>query len=397
MTDDRIVLVEFSPSGGLFQFAAQLGTALADHGDHVELWTGPDPEISSAEAGFAIRSVLPTWHPHDNDDHGRVRYLLRRGWRAGQLVLAWLVLAVRLRRRPPRAVLFSQWRFTFEPWFVVALGRLLPTTVLAIVAHEPLPRSDAKDTSTPKEGRLLKASFAAAWRQLDAAFVLGPQTRRIVLEHWRPTCEVVVIPHGDSGALHRGRPPAPAAATDPVALFFGTWTTYKGIAVLLDAFDLVRTEMPTARLILAGAIGADVDGEALLSRARAAGVDARPGYYAIDEVPALVESARVVVTPYIRASASGVAHLAQTFGRPVIGTTVGDLPAAIKDGVTGLLVPPQDPQQLAAAMVKILADPQLAARLGNAGQVAVRRSWSVAATAVSEAIDRAARLINARH
>ncbi|GAT05246.1 glycosyltransferase family 4 protein [Mycolicibacterium fortuitum] len=394
MTDNRTVLVEFSPSGGLFQFAAQLGSALAEHGDEVELWTGPDPEITSAEAGYPIRPVLPTWHPNDNPDSGYLGYLLRRGRRAGQLVLAWLVLAYQLRRRPPRAVLFSQWRFTFEPWFVVAICKVMPRTVFGIIAHEPLPRSDAKDTSKPKEGRLLQASFAAAWRQMDVVFVLGPQTRQIVIDHWRPSCDVVVIPHGDSGALHRDRPPVPVAQTEPVALFFGTWTTYKGIDVLIDAFALVKAEMPAARLIIAGALSADVDAADLLARAAAIGVDARPGYCAIDEVPGLVESARVMVTPYIRASASGVAHLAYTFGRPVIGTTVGDLPAAIEDGITGLLVPPNDVLKLADAMLMLLRDPELAARLGAAGQAAVQRSWSVAATAVSDTVTAATKRVS---
>ncbi|QZH66840.1 glycosyltransferase family 4 protein [Mycolicibacterium farcinogenes] len=386
MTDNRTVLVEFSPSGGLFQFAAQLGSALAKHGDEVELWTGPEPEITSAEAGFTIRSVLPTWHPNDNPDHGHLWYLLRRGWRAGQLVLAWLVLGYQLCRRPPRAVLFSQWRFTFEPWFVVIIAKLLSRTVFGIIAHEPLPRSDATDTSKPKEGRLLQASFAAAWREMDVVFVLGPQTRQIVLDHWHPSCDVVVIPHGDSGAMHHGRPPAPVTQTEPVALFFGTWTTYKGIDVLIDAYAMVKSEMPSARLIVAGAISADVDATDLLARAATIGVDARPGYCAMEEVPGLIESARVVVTPYIRASASGVAHLAYTFGRPVIGTTVGDLPAAIEDGVTGLLVPPNDAPQLADAMLRLLQDPELAARLGEAGQTAVQRSWSVAAASISDAV-----------
>ncbi|WP_131813082.1 glycosyltransferase, partial [Mycolicibacterium fortuitum] len=170
---------------------------------------------------------------------------------------------------PPRAVLFSQWRFTFEPWFVVAICKVVPRTVFGIIAHEPLPRSDAKDTSKPKEGRLLQASFAAAWRQMDVVFVLGPQTRQIVIDHWRPSCDVVVIPHGDSGALHRDRPPVPVAQTEPVALFFGTWTTYKGIDVLIDAFALVKAEMPAARLIIAGAVSADVDAADLLARAAA--------------------------------------------------------------------------------------------------------------------------------
>lgn len=395
MTDNRMILVEFSPSGGLFQFATQLGGALTERGEHVELWTGPRPEIDSAEAGFTVRSVLPTWHPNDTADLGHPLATIRRAVRAGRLVLAWLVLAYHLRRRPPRAVLYSQWRFTFEPWFVVFIGRLLPHTIFGILAHEPLPRSDAKDTSTPKEGRLLRASFAAAWGEMDTAFVLGPQTRKLVLEHWHPRCDVHVVPHGDSGALWRRREPMPVQRTEPVALFFGTWTTYKGIHVLIDAFGLVRARMPSARLILAGAIGADVDGDELLRRAAETGnVDARPGYCDIEDVPDLVESARVVVTPYVRASQSGVAHLAYTFGRPVVGTTVGDLADTIVDGVTGFLVPPGDPAALAAAMLELLHDPDLSSAFGQAGRVAIERSWAIAASTISTAVEAAARQLS---
>ena len=55
-----IVLVEMSPSGGLFQFAFELGSALAARGERVELWTGPRPELRSTQPAFVVRSVLPT-------------------------------------------------------------------------------------------------------------------------------------------------------------------------------------------------------------------------------------------------------------------------------------------------------------------------------------------------
>ncbi|MEQ6901078.1 glycosyltransferase family 4 protein [Nocardioides sp. YIM 152588] len=385
MTGRQIVLVEMSPSGGLFQYAAQLGRALARRGEEVVLLTGPDPELDSGVPGFEIRPVLPTWHPTEGEDAPRAVRLARRGWRAARLVLAWVVLTVHLVRLRPGAVLFQHWRFTFEPAFAVAIARLLPGTRIGIVAHEPFPRSDARDTSTPRSGALLERTFGAAWRELDVAFVLGERTRSAVLDHWRPRCPVVVIPHGDEAALAGGTAPVrPAASTAPVALFFGTWTTYKGIDVLLDAWALVRDELPEARLVLAGAVGADVDRAALLARAQGiGGVSPRPGYVAVEDVPGTVGEARVVVTPYVRASQSGVAHLAYTFGRPVVGTTVGDLPEAIRDGVTGLLVPPSDPPALADAMVRLLLDPDLAQRLGDAGHDHVQQSWAVAAERVA--------------
>lgn len=386
-----IVLVEMSPSGGLFQFAFELGSALAARGERVELWTGPRPELRSTQPAFVVRSVLPTWHPGDTGVHSRLFLLARRAFRAAQLIFAWIVLSVRLIVARPRAVLWSQWRFAFEPLFVVMLAAALRSSVLGLIAHEPVPRSDAKDTSTPKSGTVLTRAFRAAWQRIDVAFVLGPRTRELAVSYWQPYCPVLVIPHGNEPGVRGTAVVRPVAETEPVALFFGVWSKYKGIEVLLDAFALVRLRRPDARLVLAGAAGADIDVETVLARARALGnVDARPGYVPIDDVAGLFDSARVVVTPYIRATQSGVAHLAFTFGRPVVASEIGDLPDVIAHGVTGLLCPPHDAEALASAMVELLEDPALAAQLGQAGADSVAEAWAVAAGRVADAVADAA-------
>jgi glycosyltransferase involved in cell wall biosynthesis len=393
MNRKTVVLVELSPSGGLFQYAYEMGSALAARGEQVELWTGPDPELRSSEPGFTVRGILPTWHPADAEVRSKLFRMARRLFRAGQLVFAWVVLSVRLLIARPAAVIWSQWRFFFEPGFAAALSILMPGTVFGIIAHEPVPRSDAKDTSTPKTGKLITRSFRAAWRRLDVAFVLGPRTRDLAVSYWQPRCPVLVIPHGpEPGVREENTVVKPVGETDPVVLFFGVWSKYKGIEVLMDAFATVRAEMPEARLVLAGAPGGDIDLEAILEQARRIGnVDARPGYVAIEEVAPLVNSARVVATPYIRATQSGVAHLAYTFGRPVVASAIGDLPEVIQDGVTGLLVPAEDADALAAAILRLLSDPVLAAKLGEAGENSVRNASAVAAERVSTALADAGR------
>jgi glycosyltransferase involved in cell wall biosynthesis len=318
--------------------------------------------------------------------------LTRRGLRAAQLIFAWMVLSVRLLAARPDAVLWSNWRFAFEPMFVVLLSKMLRSSTFGLIAHEPLPRSDAKDTSTPKTGELLRRAFRVAWQCLDVAFVLGPRTRDLAVTYWQPRCPVYVIPHGSEPGVRGGRSVRPVAETDPVVLFFGVWSKYKGIEVLLEAFSLVRAELPESRMVLAGDTGADIDVETVLERASQIGnVDARPGYVPIDDVAPLFDSARVVATPYIRATQSGVAHLAFTFGRPVVATFVGDLPEVIQDDVTGLLVEPDDAEGLANAIVKLLSNPALAARLGAAGEKSVDDAWATAADRVSDALAQAAR------
>lgn len=56
---------------------------------------------------------------------------------------------------------------------------------------------------------------------------------------------------------------------------------------------------------------------------------------------------------------------AMCLGRPIVATSVGGVPSVIRDGDTGLLVPPGDPAALAAAVRSLLDDPARAARLGK--------------------------------
>ncbi|HTO10738.1 MAG TPA: glycosyltransferase, partial [Candidatus Binatia bacterium] len=87
------------------------------------------------------------------------------------------------------------------------------------------------------------------------------------------------------------------------------------------------------------------------------------------DVLALHAAADVVVVPSVIPDAlSRVVLEAMAAGRPVIGTRVGGTPELIEDGESGLLVPRADPAALAAAIERLLDDPALAARLGEAAR-----------------------------
>jgi starch synthase len=91
--------------------------------------------------------------------------------------------------------------------------------------------------------------------------------------------------------------------------------------------------------------------------------------YISDETRAeLFAQASVVVLPYIDASQSGVIPIAYSFGKPVVATTVGGLPAMVDDGVTGYLVPPCDERALAEAVIRVLQEPGQAERMGEKGR-----------------------------
>jgi D-inositol-3-phosphate glycosyltransferase len=384
-----VTLVEFSPSGGLFQFAVQLGNALAARGHDVELVTGPDPELSPSTPGFRISPILPTWHAADGAADRPMKRRLRRIVRAVRYHLAWITLLRHLGRTQPDVVQFSGARFPVDGLALAWLARRKPENRPALVtlAHSPLPFNEQRASGAVlRESKALHAFLGLGYRSADALVVLGRQSAADLQAAWPNLHDVTVVPHGDEGVF-LSRPPGPVAETDPVVLFFGTLQAYKGVDILLDAFAGVRARRPTARLVIAGAPSGDTDLAVLrATAARIGGVDLRPGYVPMAEVPALFEVARVVAAPYRYANASGVVELARTFGRPVVGTTVGDLPAVIEHEVTGLLVEPGDVPGLEAAVLRLLDRPEDAQRMGEAGRArsAERASWSTVAELTEE-------------
>lgn len=72
-----------------------------------------------------------------------------------------------------------------------------------------------------------------------------------------------------------------------------------------------------------------------------------------------------VVLPYVEASQSGVLLTAYAFGTPVVAARSGGLPEYVRDGHTGLLIPPGDPEALAGALERVLGDAEFRARLSG--------------------------------
>lgn len=373
----KIVLVEFSPSGGLFQFAFQLGRGLAELGHDVELLTGPEPELRSGHPNFCVASVLPTWHPAPRSVERAVLRKARRVLRGLQHVAAWRRLLRELSSRSPDVVQWASWRFIVDGLFVRILAQRRPAPVLVDLCHEPR-RQSWPTVGVPRQNPVLRWSLGGAFQRMDAILVLGERARREMYTVWSRLPRVEVIPHGDE-SVFLTTTVAPVENTAPRALFFGTLAGYKGIDLLLEAWARVRSRVPAAELVLAGAPGGDVDPKELQRRTNAlSGVTLRVGYVPMSEVPALFGAARVVVVPYRSASQSGVVHLAQTFGRPVVATAVGDIPDVVTDGETGVLVPPEDPAALAVGLEALLTDPAEAARRGEAGRarLAAAASWT---------------------
>jgi len=149
----------------------------------------------------------------------------------------------------------------------------------------------------------------------------------------------------------------------------------KGLAVFLDAATRVAAAIPRARFVLAG------DGPArreLEARAAAAGLAGRVRFAGERrDINRLLAAYDLFVQPSQWEGFGLTVIEAMAMERPVVATAVGGLPAIVRNGDLGLLVPPGDPAALAAAVVELLADPQRRARLGRAGRALVLSHYGI--------------------
>ena len=145
------------------------------------------------------------------------------------------------------------------------------------------------------------------------------------------------------------------------ALFFGRMERYKGLHVLADAIPLVLEKMPDARFVIAGRGPAlEPEREKLSKHPQ---VELKDYYIETAEVAQLYREAAVNLAPYIEASQSGVIASGYAFDVPAVASRLGALPEVVIDQENGLLVEPNDPQALASAILRVLQDNDLRARL----------------------------------
>lgn len=159
-------------------------------------------------------------------------------------------------------------------------------------------------------------------------------------------------------------------------LLFGVIRGQKGLGVLLDAWQRVRASCPHARLVVAGT-GPDLPNyrDRCVAEPTITLMDWR---IATPDASRLFAEASVVALPYREATQSGPLSIAVAFGKPVVVTAVGGLPEMVDENVSGLVVPPNDPDAFATALIRLLRDDNLRRALGEGARnvASTRLSWT---------------------
>jgi glycosyltransferase involved in cell wall biosynthesis len=145
---------------------------------------------------------------------------------------------------------------------------------------------------------------------------------------------------------------------------------------LIEAFALLCRRHPAATLLL---IGQTVDREPLLRRlANERGVGDKVLFAgARTDIPRLLRALDVFVMSSDFEGLPIALLEALSLARPVVATAVGGIPGVVRDGVDGSLVPPRDPQALAARLGELASSTDLRASMGASGQERVRSGYDI--------------------
>jgi glycogen(starch) synthase len=227
------------------------------------------------------------------------------------------------------------------------------------------------DSISDARSALGQAIRAACWVTAISNAMLE-RTRQLVPE---------ITPR--SSAILYGLPapdlaPSALPLRPPRILCLGRLLRDKGFDLALDAFARVLAARPDARLTVAG------DGEeraALERQAAALGIGRAVefvGAVASDDVPGLLDASALLVVPSRWEEPFGlVAIEAALLARPVVATRSGALPELVLDGETGRVVPKQDPEALAGAVLELLQCPAAMQRMGQAARERALRAFSL--------------------
>jgi len=232
-------------------------------------------------------------------------------------------------------------------------------------------------------GHFRFSSERIAYREVERA--LGRLTTRVVC-----VCEAearlarVVVPAQRIRVVHNGVPAPANARPDehirelmrrgPVICTLGLLRAGKGVETLIDAAPGVLAQHPAAQFAIWG------DGserEALHRLATDHGVAGAVHFLGVTNAPlSAMQGAGVFVMPSWKESFPYVVLEAMSLGLPIVSTDVGGISEAVTDGESGLLVAPDDADALGRAIVKMLGNSELCARLGTAALQRVKQKFT---------------------
>jgi glycosyltransferase involved in cell wall biosynthesis len=415
----RIALLTYRGNmycGGQGIYAAYLARELKALGHDVHVIAGPP--LPSLDPGIPLHEI-----PNQNvfgtplrdwaKSHDALRLLAEplSFWEAGvsrfgvfpemqtfglRLLLRWRQLQERYRFD----VVFDNQCLSWGLLGIRALG----TPVVSVIHHPLHIDREADFAVDPRLQKKIKRTlYFPLWMQQQVAprldrIVTVSEASRTEIERYFgiPEKEIAVVYNGTDAEIFR---PVPDVAKDSDLIFIGrTEDRKKGIGTLLEALSLLPEQVTLK--IVDGRIPENGLVPRLIRKFGLAGrVKIQPRFLELPELVREYSTGRVAVVPSFFEGFGFPASEAMACGLPVVANAAGALPEVVgTDGSAGLLVPPRDPQALAAALGPLVADPERIARMGRAARTRVLATfrWSQAAAELAQVLEDTVRAANGR-
>ena len=269
----------------------------------------------------------------------------------------WIRTGLRVRALKPDLIVFKFWMPFFAPSYgtIAAIARWGRATRTMFICDNVIPHER-------RPGDKLLTQFA--FRFIDSYVVQSRAVERD-LRLWKKDPLLSYLPHpvyeifGEETTRVEARArlreidrAMDLAEDERVLLFFGYVRDYKGLDVILDAMPAILERMPVRLLVVGEFYNNEQQYRDQVTRLGIGdAVIFHSDYVANEEVGAYFSAADLLTLPYKSATQSGIIQIAYNFHRPVIATDVGGLGEVIVDGLTGAIVPPEQPAALAEAVL----------------------------------------------
>lgn len=299
-----------------------------------------------------------------------------------------------LNRKTPWHVLYCGWKLYWwvkseKPALIHARSRL-PAWICFIVARATGTPFVTTVHGTHKAGTWLKRFYNSIMVRGDVVMAISNFIAdHVALIHGFPREKIMVVPRGMDENIYKKDAVSPqviqnfrtawgAVNTTPVILMPGRLTHWKGQHIFIEALGLVK-DIPWVAVIAGGEEGAGAYTRALKEIARTNGIAQRVIFTGSQmNLVDFYAASDVVVSASVEPEAFGrVAVEAQMMSKPIIATNHGGAVETVQNGITGYLVLPNDPVDMARALRQTLTQPTDLPKVGEAGRAWVVQHYTV--------------------
>jgi len=250
-----------------------------------------------------------------------------------------------------------RWRIPMDLWFVWFFQSR--GTKIVLTVHDLLPH----DT-----GDRYKTTFLNLYGRVDAIICHSDHVAAKLQNDFHvPISKIDVIPHGPF-FYDVLAPESPArlksfgiASNQLVFLFQGIIFPYKGVDLLLEAWQLVELETSEGCLIVVGTASPELQAQLRLQvqQLHLQRVHLHFRFISTEDLVALYQAAAVVVYPYRAVTTSGALATGLALGKTIVASDLSVFRELLTDEKSALLIDPENTNQFAAALLRLAAEPDL--------------------------------------